>query len=139
MVGAKPRLTLSSAESGLALSMGRAADMELESAERSGRLAPLNNWWRVQLLEGDTQVIIGAEAKEYILNRLLLFLQDATTELCWVLTLSETHVTFYGRRVNARTELHLQDSGARMFAELILTQAEAQEWARTLLAALHGT
>jgi hypothetical protein len=138
MVAARPSLILSSAESGLALSMGRAADMELEPTARSGRHAPLDNWWRVQLGKGNTQRIIGAATNKYIFTRLLLFLQDGNSELHWVLTLSETHVSFYGRHVNGRAELHLQDRDAKMFAELVLTPAEAQEWARALSTALQG-
>jgi hypothetical protein len=122
MVEAEQILTLSSSESGLTLSMASAG---------------VPGWWHVHLVRSGTQQVLGAEVKGYILTRLLLFLQDTRHELHWVLTLSERHVTFYGKRAQDRVELHIQDADAIMFAELVLTPTEAQEWTRVLSAALH--
>lgn len=95
----------------------------------------LPGWSQLSLTRHGVQRVLGAERRDHIIKRLLLFLEDQRSELHWVLTLAEQHVSFYGKRVGATKELSFQDVDGKMIDVLALTHTEEREWAQRLGAA----
>jgi hypothetical protein len=91
------------------------------------------DWSKVHLLEADVQRPLGAERLSYIATHLAAFLEDTSSPLHWVFSLSELHTCGNGEHIAGEAILHLQDVNAKWFAKLVLTAAEKRQWLQELL------
>lgn len=89
----------------------------------------ISGWCQVYLLTADASRPLGAERLKYISSSLLSFLRDdARSGLRSVLGLSELHICIYGEHIGQQAMLHIQDADANVFAKLVLTPDEKNQW-----------
>lgn len=92
----------------------------------------IGGWCQVHLAVPGASRPLGAERLKYIVTHLSSFLANATSGLRWVLSLSERHTSAYGEHVAGEVILHLQDADGKMFAKVVLTEAEKKQWSDVL-------
>ena len=93
------------------------------------------SWVHLVFVQDGIERELGAETLKYIVEHLRAFLQRPAQQPKWVLSLAETHVSFYGSASAGGTLLRLQDKNAAFFADLELSEGEKEEW----LASLNST
>jgi len=113
MVNAKPPIELSSSSGSLTLAL-----------DENG----VGSWCQVHLYVSGASRPLGAETLKYIAAHLASFLADTSPGQRWVFSLSELHTSAYGEHVAGGAVIHLQDADAQMFAKLVLTPDEKNQW-----------
>jgi hypothetical protein len=111
--------------------------LTLESSTDSIRIVcGSKGWCQVVLVRRGAEIALGAELSDYLLKRLIPFLETPTSKQAWVLSLSERHSTLYGSRTDegGGVVLWVQGADARMITQISLTDAERTKW----LSALRG-
>jgi hypothetical protein len=89
-------------------------------------------WCKVHLLYSGEEVFLGALLLSDLVAKLRSVLLVSVTSPKWILSLSETHVSFYARVSNAEVLLTIQNSGAQTIYELHIGPNERLEWANKL-------
>jgi hypothetical protein len=89
-------------------------------------------WSEVQLTTSGMSRPLGAETLKYLTTHIRAFLSDPTPGQRWVLSLSELHVSVYGEHLAEGAVLHFQNAHAKMFADVVITDAEKTQWIQEL-------
>jgi hypothetical protein len=89
-------------------------------------------WSDVQLTTAGMSRPLGAETLKYLTTHIRAFLSDPAPGQRWVLSLSELHVSVYGEHLAEGVVLHFQDAHAKMFADVVITDAEKTQWIQEL-------
>lgn len=86
-------------------------------------------WSSVVLYHQNREVALGSEKFQYIIDHLSTFLsEEKFINLEWVLSLSELHFSFYGKRKKEEALLKIQDHKAQWIIDLKLTDEQQKEW-----------
>lgn len=88
----------------------------------------VGGWCQVQLIAAGGTRPLGAEQWKYISAHLSSFLADTSPGQRWVFSLAERHTSAYGEHVAGAAVLHLEDADGRIFARLVLSSAEIDQW-----------
>ena len=91
-----------------------------------------HGWSQVQLTTAGMSRPLGAETLKYLTTRIRAFLSDPAPGQRWVLSLSELQVSVYGEHLTEGAVLHFQDANAKMFADVVITDAAKKQWIQEL-------
>ena len=79
------------------------------------------NWSRCYFIIDGESIFIGAERPEYLYKQLLAFYNIWPREIKWILSLSETHTSIYGKAIDEEyANIQIQDKDAKIIYDKVI-------------------